>query len=305
MSRPPVRDSDRPRRRPSRPVPGGRAGDSGKTQSRRPAAAAATPTRKPASTRAEAAAAPTKPERIAKLLARAGVASRREVERMIADGRIALAGQTVTTPATLLCDVRDVTLDGKPVAAPEPMRLWRFHKPPKCLTTTHDPKGRTTIFDLLPPDLPRLVTIGRLDYNTEGLLLLTTSGALARWMELPATGLERTYRVRARGRVSVRALDALMDGITIDGMRYGPINAQLDRTSGGHVWLSMRLREGKNREVRTVCTHLGLEVARLIRVDYGPLELGELPPCGLEEVPRATLRRLLPQAPVDDAHHRR
>ena len=224
------------------------------------------------------------PQRIAKLLARAGIASRREIERMIAEGRIAIEGATVQTPATLLTSLHGVTVDGKPVKAPAPARLFRFHKPAGLLTTERDPKGRPTIYDRLPEGLPRLMPVGRLDYNTEGLLLLTNDGGLKRELELPATGVERTYRARAFGDISQERLEQLFDGIEIDGVRYGPIDANLERRTGRNQWIEMKLREGKNREVRRVLEHLGLEVSRLIRTAYGPFELADLPAGGVDEI---------------------
>ena len=227
--------------------------------------------------------------RIAKLLARAGVASRREVERMIEEGRVALDGVALTTPATVLRSLQGVTVDGEPVAAPEPARLFLFHKPTGVLTAERDPAGRPTIYDRLPKDLPRLVPVGRLDLNTEGLLLLTTDGGLKRQLELPSTGVERTYRARAYGQVSQQQLEDLIDGIEIEGVRYGSIDANLERRTGANVWVEMTLREGKNREVRRVLEHLGLRVSRLIRVRYGPFVLGDLPVGGVGEVRVADL----------------
>ena len=228
-------------------------------------------------------------ERIAKLLARAGVASRREVERMIAEGRIAIGGKPVETPATLLASLHGVTVDGKPVKAPAPARLFRYHKPGGLLTTERDPKGRPTIYDRLPKDLPRLMPVGRLDMNTEGLLLLTTDGELKRELELPATGVERTYRARAFGTVTQERLEELIEGIEIEGVRYGPIDANLERRTGRNQWIELRLREGKNREVRRVLEHLGLQVSRLIRTGYGPLDLAGLEPGQVAEVDRNQL----------------
>lgn len=232
-----------------------------------------------------------KPEgqRIAKLLARAGIASRREVERMIVDGRIALNGQILETPATILSSLSGVTVDGKPVKAPEPARLFRYHKPTGLLTAERDPKGRPTIYDRLPKGLPRVVPVGRLDLNTEGLLLLTTDGELKRQLELPSTGVERSYRARAYGKVSQARLEELMMGIEIEGVRYGSINANLERRTGTNVWIEMRLKEGKNREVRRVLEHLGLKVSRLIRTSYGPFALGDLAAGGVDEVRRQDL----------------
>ncbi|MGN6270043.1 MAG: pseudouridine synthase [Sphingomonas sp.] len=224
------------------------------------------------------------PQRIAKLLARAGIASRREIERMIADRRIAIDGVAVETPATLVASLHGVTVDGKPVEAPRPARLFVFHKPNGVLVTERDPKGRPTIYDQLPAEMPRVVPVGRLDLNTEGLLLLTTDGGLKRQLELPATGVERAYRARAYGNVSQEQLEALIDGIEIDGVRYGPIDANLERRTGANVWIELILTEGKNREVRRVLEHLGLKVSRLIRTRYGPFVLADMPVGAVGEV---------------------
>jgi 23S rRNA pseudouridine2605 synthase len=223
-------------------------------------------------------------ERIAKLLARAGIASRREIERMIVERRIAIDGVAVETPATLLTGLRGVTVDGRPVKPAAAARLFRFHKPIGLLTTAHDPKGRPTIYDKLPPDLPRVMPIGRLDRNTEGLLLLTTDGELKRAMELPSSGVPRTYRARAYGEVSQAALEDLIDGIEIEGVRYGPIDANMERRTGRNTWIELSLAEGKNREVRRVLEHLGVQVSRLIRTAYGPFGLGDLPAGAVDEV---------------------
>lgn len=227
--------------------------------------------------------------RIAKLLARAGVASRREIERMIEEGRVARDGAVVDTPATLLASLHGVTVDGNPVAEPAPARLFLFHKPVGVLTTERDPHGRPTIYDRLPKDLPRLVPVGRLDLNTEGLLLLTTDGGLKRQLELPATGVQRAYRARAYGAVSQAQLEELIDGIEIDGVRYGSIDANLERRTGANTWVELILTEGKNREVRRVLEHLGLQVNRLIRTRYGPFVLGDLHVGGVGEVRVADL----------------
>jgi len=224
------------------------------------------------------------PQRIAKLLARAGVASRREIERMIADGRIALDGEKLTTPATLLENLEGVTVDGKPVRPAAASRLFRFYKPPTTLTAERDPKGRPTIYDRLPACLPRLVPVGRLDFMTEGLLLLTNDGELKRQLELPRTGVVRTYRARAYGHVTQNQLESLAEGITIDGVHYGSINANLERRTGSNCWVEMSLTEGKNREVRRVLAHLGLQVSRLIRTAYGTLTLEGLGPGDINEV---------------------
>ena len=228
-------------------------------------------------------------ERIAKLLARAGVASRREIERMIADGRVTLNNEKVETPATLLKSLRGVAVDGKAVGQPAPTQLYMFHKPEGCLTAERDFSGRKTIYDVLPKDLPRLMPIGRLDLNTEGLLLLTNDGEFKRQMELPSTGVERTYRARCFGDVSQEQLEELIHGIEIEGVKYGKIDANLERRTGRNGWVEMTLTEGKNREVRRVLEHLGLEVSRLIRTRYGPFVLGELAPGTVGEVRRVDL----------------
>jgi 23S rRNA pseudouridine2605 synthase len=224
------------------------------------------------------------PQRIAKLLARAGVASRREIERMIADGRVAIDGVAINTPATILRSLKGVTVDGQPVAEPEQARLFLYHKPTGVLTAANDPAGRRTIYDRIPDGLPRVVPVGRLDLNTEGLLLLTNDGGLKRRLELPATGVERTYRARCYGDVTQEALEALSEGIEIEGVRYGSIDANMERRTGANAWIEMRLREGKNREVRRVLEYLGLEVNRLIRTAYGPFVLADLPVADAVEV---------------------
>jgi 23S rRNA pseudouridine2605 synthase len=229
------------------------------------------------------------PQRIAKLLARAGIASRREIERMIAEGRIALNGEKLTTPATLVNDVSGITVDGRPVRPAKATRLYRFYKPQGTITAAHDPKGRATIYDRLPPGLPRLMPIGRLDFMTEGLLLLTNDGEFKRQLELPRTGVVRTYRARAYGQVTQAQLEELAEGITIEGVRYGSINANLERRTGSNCWVEMSLTEGKNREVRNVLAHLGLQVSRLIRTAYGPLTLEDLEPGAVDEVPEGAL----------------
>ncbi len=227
---------------------------------------------------------PREGQRIAKLLARAGVASRREIERMIAERRVAIDGQPIETPATLLVSLHGVTVDGKPVKSPAPARLFRFHKPSGYLTTEHDPKGRPTIYNRLPRDLPRVMPVGRLDMNTEGLLLLTTDGELKRQLELPSSGVERSYRARAFGPISQEQLETLIEGIEIDGVRYGPIDANLERRTGRNQWIELRLKEGKNREVRRVLEHFGLKVSRLIRTAYGPFALEDLPSGAVDEI---------------------
>jgi len=223
-------------------------------------------------------------QRIAKLLARAGIASRREIERMIADGRVALNDTIIDTPATILASLDGVTVDGVPVDAPTAARLFLYHKPSGLLVTERDPGRRPTIYDKLPKDLPRLVPVGRLDLNTEGLLLLTTDGELKRQLELPSTGVERAYRARAYGNVTQAQLEELIHGVEIEGVRYGSINANLERRTGANVWIEMILTEGKNREVRRVLEFLGLKVSRLIRTRYGPFLLADLPVGGIGEV---------------------
>ena len=241
--------------------------------------------------------APREGERIAKLLARAGVASRREVERMIAEGRVAVGGTVLETPATVLPNLKGVTVDGKPVAAPERTRLFRFHKPAGLITAERDPARRPTIYtalrNALPPDAPRVMPVGRLDFSTEGLLLMTNDGELKRLLELPATGVRRTYRARTFGEISQARLEELIEGITVEGVRYGKIDANLERRTGRNQWIELTLTEGKNREVRRVLEHLGLKVSRLIRLAYGPFVLGDLPRGGVEEVRKEELQRFL------------
>uniref|UniRef100_UPI0030B9E0AB pseudouridine synthase n=1 Tax=Neoroseomonas terrae TaxID=424799 RepID=UPI0030B9E0AB len=233
---------------------------------------------------------PKRGERIAKWLARAGVASRRDAEKMIAEGRVKLGGKVVETPATFITPGDHVTVDGKQVAAPERTRLFRYHKPDGLVTTHRDPEGRATVFERLPAGLPRLVSVGRLDITSEGLLLLTNDGELARKLELPSNGWLRRYRVRVHGRVDEQALAGLVRGITIDGVVYGPIEAGLDARQGTNSWLTVSIKEGKNREVRRVMAHLGLDVTRLIRTAYGPFQLGALPRGAVEEVNAKVLR---------------
>ena len=232
-------------------------------------------------------------ERIAKVIARAGLASRREAEAWIAAGRIAVNGQVIGSPALNVGPRDRIAVDGVPLPRRARTRLFLYHKPRGLVTTHSDPEGRPTIFGALPKHLPRLISIGRLDMNTEGLLLLTNDGGIARVLELPATGWRRTYRVRALGRVTQEALDRLRKGITVEGIRYGPIEATLDREQGANVWLTFAIREGKNREVRRVLETLGLKVNRLIRVSYGPFELGALEDGAVKEVETAELRKLL------------
>lgn len=235
----------------------------------------------------------SEPMRIAKAMARAGLCSRREAERWITDGRVAVNGKILETPACEVGPGDKIVVDGRPLPAAEPVRLWRYHKPKGLVTTHQDPQGRPTVFDKLPPEMPRVISIGRLDFNTEGLLLLTNDGALARHLELPATGWLRRYRVRARGRVTQADLDALKDGVEIEGIRYGPIEATMDTVQGANAWLTVGIREGKNREVRKVMSSLGLEVSRLIRISFGPFELMDLVPGAVEVVKRKHLAEQL------------
>jgi len=234
---------------------------------------------------------------VAKALARAGVASRRDVERLIAEGRVALNGKVLTTPAVKVEPGDILTVDGAVVNEAEPTRLFRYHKPVGVLTSHKDPQGRPTVFEALPEGLPRLISVGRLDLNSEGLLLLTNDGELARGLEMPQTGVVRRYRARARGRVTQERLDKLKAGITVEGVQYGPIEARLDKAKegpqGANLWLTVTLSEGKNREVRRVLEALGLKVNRLIRLAYGPFALGTLLPGEIEEVGPRVIREQL------------
>jgi 23S rRNA pseudouridine2605 synthase len=232
-------------------------------------------------------------ERIAKVVSRAGLASRRDAEEWIVQGRVTVNGRVINSPALDVTANDVITVDGKPLPPRERTRLFLFHKPRGLMTTHADPEGRPTVFDNLPEGLPRLISIGRLDFNTEGLLLLTNDGGLARALELPDTGWLRRYRVRAHGEVTQAQLDELKKGIEVDGVKYGPIDATLERDQGANVWLVFAIREGKNREVRNVMAHLGLEVNRLIRVSYGPFQLGELAEGEVEEVKTRVLREQL------------
>jgi 23S rRNA pseudouridine2605 synthase len=238
------------------------------------------------------------PQRIAKLIARAGLCSRRDAERWIAAGRVAVDGAVLTSPAVAVGADSDIRVDGKRLPEPERARLWRYHKPRGLVTTHRDERGRATVFAALPAELPRLVSIGRLDLSSEGLLLLTNDGALARRLELPATGWIRRYRVRVHGLVEPDRLAALSRGITIDRVAYGPIRAALDRQQGANAWLTLSLHEGKNREVRRVLEHLGYQVTRLIRLAYGPFQLGHLARGAIEEVPQKVLREQLGGRPA-------
>jgi 23S rRNA pseudouridine2605 synthase len=237
-------------------------------------------------------------ERIAKVMARAGLCSRRAAEDWIAAGRVTVNGQAITSPALNVSPRDRIIVDGKPLPVRERTRLFLYNKPRGLVTTHDDPQGRPTIFSALPPELPRLISVGRLDFTTEGLLLLTNDGGLARILELPSTGWLRRYRVRAHGAVTQPQLDALRKGIEVEGIRYGAIDAVLDRVQGANVWVTFSIREGKNREVRNVLGAIGLEVNRLIRVSYGPFQLGELAEGEVEEVKTRVLREQLGERTV-------
>ena len=231
------------------------------------------------------AASEAKGERIAKRIAAAGLCSRREAERWIAAGRVAVDGHTLASPAKTVLRSNIVTVDGKPIPDAAAARMWLYHKPAGLLTTNSDPQARPTVFDNLPSHLPRVVSVGRLDMDSEGLLLLTTSGALARKLESPKTAWRRRYRVRAYGHVNPAALRSLRNGVTVDGVRYRPIEAELERKTGANSWLRVTLTEGKNREVRRVLEHIGLKTNRLIRTAYGPFQLGNLKSGHIRSIP--------------------
>jgi 23S rRNA pseudouridine2605 synthase len=240
-----------------------------------------------------------KGERIAKVMARAGLCSRRDAEKWIAAGRVSVNGKTLTSPAVVVSEADDVRVDGEQLPQPDRARLWRFHKPKGLVTTHKDEKGRTTVFEALPEDMPRVVSVGRLDLTSEGLLLLTNDGELARALEHPSRGWVRRYRVRVHGRPDPKMLANLKRGITVDGVSYGPITASIDPTEGApksNTWLTMALTEGKNREIRKVLAALGLAVTRLIRVAYGPFQLGKLEEGRVEEIPGQVVREQLGQA---------
>ena len=233
-------------------------------------------------------------ERIAKVMARAGLCSRRDAERWIADGRVSVNGKTLASPAFTVVPEDRIVVDGKPLPAVEAPRLFLYHKPVGLVTTAHDEKNRATVFDNLPPGLPRLVSVGRLDLNSEGLLLLTNDGGLARYLELPANALTRCYRVRVHGAVTPSSLAKLAQGVTVEGVNYGPIQARVEREqTGSNVWVSLTLKEGKNREIRKVMSHLGLQVSRLIRTAYGPFELGDLAAGATQEIRPEVLKATL------------
>lgn len=229
-------------------------------------------------------------ERIAKVIARAGLCSRREAERWVEQGRVAVNGNVLESPAVLVDESDEVTVDGQPLPQRPVTRLWRYHKPDGLVTTHRDPEGRPTVFDRLPRELGRVISVGRLDLSSEGLLLLTNSGPLARRLELPSTGWTRRYRARVFGAVDDAVLHGLERGVTVSGVRYGPIRARVDSRSGAHAWLTISLKEGKNREIRRVLQDLGLQVSRLIRIGYGPFQLGNLERGEIDEVPRRVLR---------------
>ncbi len=240
-------------------------------------------------------------ERIAKRLARAGIASRRDAEALIIDGRVKVNGKKLTSPALNVSDEDVILIDGKPIPAIERTRLWLYHKSAGLVTSNRDTEGRPTVFDNLPKELPRVISVGRLDINTEGLLLLTNDGGLARILELPQTGWLRRYRVRAHGKVTQQQLDKLKDGIAVDGVFYASIEAKLEREQGANVWIEVGLREGKNREVKNVMGALGLEVNRLIRTSFGPFQLGELPEGTVLEVKGRTLREQLGDRLIEES----
>src|SRR5258706_14923054 len=239
---------------------------------------------------------PKSGERIAQVIARAGICSRRDAEKLIADGRVALGGEKVTSPALNVSPDALIRVDGKPIPGAGPAKLWRDHKPARLVTSHRDPEGRPTVFAQLPRSLPRAISVGRLDINSEGLLLLTNDGELARTLELPAQGWIRRYRVRLFGNVTQADLDRLAKGVTLDGVRYGPVMAELERAKGSYAWAMISLKEGKNREVKRLMEHLGLKVARLIRVSFGPFHLGHLPEGAVDEIPGKVWREQLGMA---------
>ncbi len=234
--------------------------------------------------------APPKGDRIAKVLARAGIASRREAERMIEAGRVRVNGEQILSPALNVTETDKITVDGVPVGQPEPPRMWLYHKPSGLVTTDRDEKGRGTIYDDLPEDMPRVMSVGRLDLNSEGLILLTNDGGVKRKLELPSTGWLRRYRARVNGRPTDASLEPLREGLTLDGERFQPMTVTIDRQQGANAWLTIGLREGKNREIRRAMEAVGLSVNRLIRTSYGPFQLGDLKPGAVEEIRRKIVR---------------
>jgi 23S rRNA pseudouridine2605 synthase len=236
-----------------------------------------------------------KGERIAKVLARAGVGSRRGVEALINEGRISLGGKVVETPATLVLGTKGITFNGRPIKDKLPTKLWLYHKPKGLVTTHKDEGGRDTVFQNLPEKLGRVISVGRLDLNTEGLLMLTNDGGLSRWMELPQTAWKRKYKVRVHGKVNENKLLNFKNGITLDGVNYGPIDAHLERVQNTNAWISIVIKEGKNREIRKVMEHIGLKVTRLIRTAYGPYELGNMKERDVAEVSRSSMEEYFPR----------
>ncbi|WP_373504332.1 pseudouridine synthase [Aestuariivirga sp.] len=241
-------------------------------------------------------------ERIAKVIARAGICSRRDAERLIGEGRVKLNGAVLRAAATNVTAKDKILVDGKPLPVKEETRLWRYHKPAGLVVSNNDPEGRPTVFEKLREQLPRVISIGRLDINTEGLLLLTNDGELARYLELPATGWIRRYRVRAYGRVDDAALAKVAKGVEIEGIKYGPVEAKVETSQGDNQWLTVAIREGKNREVKKICEYLGLKVNRLIRTSFGPFQLGELARGGIEEVPPKVMKSNIGTGFFKDSH---
>ena len=234
-----------------------------------------------------------KKERIAKIMAGAGLCSRRDAEKWILNGRVVVNGQVLTTPAFVVGADDVILVDGQPLAGKQKQRLWCYHKPVGLMTTHRDPQGRPTVFDNLPKSLPRVISVGRLDFNSEGLLLLTTDGALSRELELPTRGWKRKYRVRVHGKVTPEIIGRLNKGVKVDGVAYAPCQIEVEREQGSNTWVLMTLTEGKNREIRRLMAFFGLEVTRLIRVSYGPFQLGNLPVGAVREVPAKVLRDLI------------
>ncbi len=242
-------------------------------------------------------------DRLAKVIARAGLCSRRDAEAMIREGRVRVNGKKIDSPALNVTAEDHVVVDGKPLPEAERSRLFRYYKPRGLLTSARDPQGRPTVFENLPAGLPRLISVGRLDFNSEGLLLLTNDGALARKLELPSMGWVRRYRVRLYGKADLESLRKLANGIVIDGQRYGPIQTEIDSQKGDNAWITMSLTEGKNREIRKICAHFGWPVSRLIRVAYGPFQLGNMQKGDIEEVPAKVMREQLGGTPTKKKAH--